>query len=248
MRKFIAGDIHGSYKALKQVLKQVNFDYEIDKLIFLGDVCDGFSEVDKCIEELMLIKHLVFVRGNHDQWTLDFYEGRMKKNISSNWSSWQIHGGKATYECYGKTMPQKHLDFLNSSIFYHEEDDCLFVHGGFDPSYDISKQFGENLMWNRHLVHYVYDNQLKKTICEKYKDIFVGHTPLISFKSKKFDSNQPQRWANVNLLDTGCAFTGVLTLMNLEDKTYVSSDPSMILYPDEPGRNGKTYNELIKKL
>ncbi len=244
MRKFILGDLHSSYKALKQVLNKVNFDYENDKLIFLGDLMDSYSEPDKCTEELMNIKNFVFIRGNHDQWGIDFYEGKMKKRISSDFASWQAHGGRATYECYGETMPKEHLDFLKSSVFYHEEDDCLFVHGGIDPNYDISKQYPEIFMWDRSLVQRAYENQLKKTVCEKYKDIFVGHTPLQSFNSKKFDPNKPQRWANVNLLDTGCAFNGVLTLMNLEDRTYVNSDPSMLLYPDERGRNRSSYNEI----
>ena len=28
MREFVIGDIHGGYRALKQVLDRVNFDYE----------------------------------------------------------------------------------------------------------------------------------------------------------------------------------------------------------------------------
>ena len=48
-RTFALGDIHGNYKALKQCLERSNFDYDNDTLIFLGDVCDGWTDVYKCI-------------------------------------------------------------------------------------------------------------------------------------------------------------------------------------------------------
>lgn len=42
-RRFCIGDIHGAYLAFKQLLDDVNFDYENDKLISLGDIVDGWS-------------------------------------------------------------------------------------------------------------------------------------------------------------------------------------------------------------
>ncbi|NJK86327.1 MAG: hypothetical protein HC906_10500 [Bacteroidales bacterium] len=44
-RTFVIGDIHGAFKALVQCLERSEFDYEHDKLICLGDVCDGWPEV-----------------------------------------------------------------------------------------------------------------------------------------------------------------------------------------------------------
>lgn len=47
MKRFVVGDIHGGYKALAQCLKRSEFDPEKDFLISLGDICDGWPEVDK---------------------------------------------------------------------------------------------------------------------------------------------------------------------------------------------------------
>jgi len=245
MKKFVLGDIHGSHKGLLQVLKKSNFDYENDQLFFVGDVVDGWSQVDKCIEELMKIKNLIFLRGNHDQWAIDFYEQKMHKTLSSEYSSWMHHGGESTFNCYGEIMPKEHLDFLRSSIYYYELDDSIFVHGGFDFSYDIEKQMGYNFMWDRRLVQYAFDNQLKKRINEKYVNVYVGHTPLQSFNSIKFDPMTPQKWSGIWLMDTGCAFGGRLSLMDIETNEMFFSDRSMELYPDEKGRNKFTYNQMM---
>ncbi|MCA9398849.1 MAG: metallophosphoesterase, partial [Candidatus Omnitrophica bacterium] len=55
MRVFAIGDIHGAYKALIQCLERSGFDYQKDRLIVLGDVCDGYPQAKKCISELLKI-------------------------------------------------------------------------------------------------------------------------------------------------------------------------------------------------
>jgi len=66
MKTFTIGDIHGRYKALKEVLKLSKFDYDNDKLIVLGDIVDGGINTYKVVEELLKIKNIIFVLGNHD--------------------------------------------------------------------------------------------------------------------------------------------------------------------------------------
>ena len=66
MKRYVLGDIHGNFKALKQVLKRSKFDYEKDELIIIGDVVDGYSCSFEVVEELLKIKNKVFILGNHD--------------------------------------------------------------------------------------------------------------------------------------------------------------------------------------
>lgn len=66
MRTFTMSDCHGGHKAMLQCFERANFDYQNDKLIFNGDVNDGWDQTYECLEELMKIKNLVFVSGNHD--------------------------------------------------------------------------------------------------------------------------------------------------------------------------------------
>ena len=74
MRRFVMGDIHGGHKALVQCLERSGFDRDKDQLIQLGDITDGFQDVYECVEELLKIKNLVAIRGNHDEWFREFIE------------------------------------------------------------------------------------------------------------------------------------------------------------------------------
>lgn len=51
-RTLAIGDIHGGFKALKQVLERANVT-EKDTLIFLGDYVDGWSESSQIIQFLI---------------------------------------------------------------------------------------------------------------------------------------------------------------------------------------------------
>lgn len=70
-KRFAIGDIHGRYNALLEVLKKSKFNYQEDELIVLGDVSDGGYNTYEVIEELLKIKNLIFIMGNHDEWFLN---------------------------------------------------------------------------------------------------------------------------------------------------------------------------------
>ena len=65
-KRYVLGDVHANFKALKQVLKKSKFDYEKDELIIIGDVVDGYNSSFEVVEELLKIKNKVFIIGNHD--------------------------------------------------------------------------------------------------------------------------------------------------------------------------------------
>ena len=91
-KTFVLGDIHGAYKALTQVLDQSRFDYEKDTLISLGDTCDGWPDTRKCFDELLKIKNLVYILGNHDFWALRWMEENFREAICERIV--EINGGK----------------------------------------------------------------------------------------------------------------------------------------------------------
>jgi serine/threonine protein phosphatase 1 len=76
-RDFVVGDLHGHKKLLDDLLLQVSFDYEVDRLFSVGDLCDRGPDSMGCIN---LLKEPWFysVLGNHEEMLL--YE--LKKNIS----------------------------------------------------------------------------------------------------------------------------------------------------------------------
>ena len=75
--------------------------------------------------------------------------------------------------------------------------------------------------------HLYYPKRLKL-----YKEIYIGHTPTTRIK-ETVPINKSCIW-NV---DTGAAFVGPLTILNIDTKKYWQSEPLPQLYPNEKGRN-----------
>jgi serine/threonine protein phosphatase 1 len=231
------GDIHGGYKALLECLQKVNFDYENDTLIQLGDVCDGWSEVYECVEELLKIKNLIAIRGNHDQW---FYEFIRTGIHGSQWTQ----GAEATRSSYGKRsfmIPESHEKFFGTQLNYYIDDkNRCFVHGGFNRHYPINKQayqyiyYCDRDLWAQALSHgSMISNPKKYRFKNEFEEIFIGHTTTSHWNK----DSKPMNAANVWNLDTGGGFEGYLTIMNVDTKEYWQSTKLKELYPDERGRN-----------
>ena len=258
MKRFVFSDSHGGYKAMVQCLERCGFNNDSDQLFFLGDVVDGWSQTKESIELLLGIRHLVHLLGNHDQWAIKGYtsmlllESDQEEDVNELYS-WILQGGAATIKSYGagKNMPKAHLQFLQNAKPYHvTEDNILLVHAGFDPESAIENTNTDYLIWSRNFVNKYYTLYTKnqKSITPKpdiivpgYKEIYLGHTPTINLNQKQV---LPLQMGNIILMDTGAAFSGCLSVMDLDTKEVWQSDQLMQLYPEEPGRNGMSWNEL----
>lgn len=250
-KKFVIGDIHGSAKGLKQIFEKSGFDFEKDKAIFLGDICDGWSQVKECMDFIMTIPNKEVIMGNHDEWALYFFTNKdhyANNSVDTEYLSWKSQGGWATIQSLTKdgVVEQKYIDFLQNLKYFHEEDGNLFVHAGYDmmaimDDIHISKQHSYSLCWDRSLIRtaYEYRKDSEFSLNSPWKEIFVGHTPTISFNDFY---KTPQNWLNLWAVDTGAAFTGKLSMMNIETKELFQSDECRRLYPDEAGRNKKSFN------
>ncbi len=227
VNNFVIGDIHGAYRALIQCLEKVRFDYENDRLICMGDVYDGWSEARPCIDELLKIKNLTYLLGNHDSWTLDWALTGIEN------SAWLRQGGLATIDSYKGKLIKEHKDFLLNAKLYHLENNKLFVHAGINPEIDLDKQNKEILTDNRAFVQDAYTSSridINKRFT-KYDEVYVGHTPTI-----RYGIDYPLKCGEIWLMDTGAGWNGRLTIMNIDTKEYFQSDIVTALYPDEKGR------------
>jgi len=224
MKTFVIGDIHGSYKAMLQCFERSGFDYDKDRLIVLGDVCDGYPEVNRCLDEILKMKHYHYIIGNHDLWALKWAESGWKENL------WLSQGGKTTIESYGgQPMPKSHIDLLKSASFWFEYEDKLFVHGGFDPHKPISFQDKEKFVWDRTLITHAQQIDVVNPDYKfsEFKEIYLGHTP-----TTKLDSTKPLKLCNVWDMDTGAGWGGKLSIMDVGTKEYWQSDLTSELYPN----------------
>lgn len=243
MKTWTIGDIHGSAKALKQVIERSGADIKKDKFIVLGDVTDGWSEVAESIEILMTItiENLVYITGNHDLWVREFLnlETISPNIILPKYRSWIIQGGQATIDSYERNpeLLDKHLEFLNNSSPYHIDNNRLFVHGGYLPHIPIEEQEEFDLAWDRWFWMATLEGGIdEEKNYQNYDEIYIGHTPTIKFgESSKYQ--KPLNYGNVWNMDTGATYTGKLSIMNIDTKEVFQSDIVKYLYPNEKGRN-----------
>ena len=241
MRTLVIGDIHSGKKAIPQVLERAKITTQ-DHLIFLGDYIDSWSDAYETVAYLIALNkthNCTFIRGNHDglcrEWLITGKEN----------PKWLAHGGTATRDSYlkaGKENWPAHLNFYESlKDTYIDKDNRLYLHAGFTNLKGIDHEFFNQLFyWDRTLWELakalnpnlsVEDPSYPARLTQ-YKEIFIGHTPL-----SKIGHAEPQNGANVWNIDTGAAFKGPLTILDVETKEFWQSEPVYTLYPGEKGRN-----------
>ncbi|MEM7108557.1 MAG: metallophosphoesterase [Bacteroidota bacterium] len=228
MRRFVIGDIHGAYRALKQCLERSGFDYRKDLLICLGDVCDGWPETKEAVDELLAIKNLVFILGNHDFWTLEY-----ARTGSAN-ATWLKSGGDNTLKSYDGKVPTKHIELFEKAKLYYILENRLFVHAGIEIGIPIEDQGADTFLWDRSLFREAWA-QFEAGIdagLTPYEETYIGHSPI-----HRMGHKQPVQSGDIWLMDTGAGWEGgVLSLMDIDAKTVYSSDAVDTLYPPGSGR------------
>ncbi len=241
MRKIAIGGIHGGIKALKQLIRRISLK-ENDQLIFLGDYVDGWSESAQTIDFLMNLQSkysCIFIKGNHDVYCEKWLQNGEKPQ------KWLSHGGKSTirsYRDYSSKQKMIHLNFIKSMKYYHiDGDNRLFIHAGFTSMHGPSKEVYEsNYCWDRTLweIALATDEKIPKSSLffpkrlKLFKEIYIGHTPTTNY-----NSDIPMRKINVYNVDTGAAFKGKISGIDISTKEIFQSDRVQVFYPEEKGRN-----------
>lgn len=240
-RTLVFGDIHGGLKALVQLLEKAELK-ENDRLIFLGDYVDGWSESAQVIAFLMDLsqkQECVFIRGNHDVWCHEWLKNDIVNSI------WFMHGGKSTIESYQNfdaSEKEKHLEFFeNMQDYFVDERNNLFIHAGFSSMHGPEKEhYASNFSWDRTLweMALTMDKRIKKNSLSYpkrlllYNEIYIGHTPTLHYNIEI-----PMQGCNVWNIDTGAGFYGKLSCIDVETKIFCQSDVVQKFYPNEKGRN-----------
>ncbi|HLT50821.1 MAG TPA: metallophosphoesterase [Arenibacter sp.] len=241
MRKLVVGDIHSGLKALLQVMERANVGPD-DHLIFLGDYVDGWSEAVETVDFLINLRthqECTFIRGNHDALCNAWLKTGEPNPL------WLEHGGQATLNSYARSdrdVRNIHIRFYdNLKNYYIDGEDRLFIHAGFTNLKGVGQEyFPETFYWDRTLWELALSLDPLLTVEDMfypkrlvhYKEIFIGHTPVT-----RIGSTVPKNAANIWNVDTGAAFKGPLTIMDVSSKEFWQSDPVHLCYPTEVGRN-----------
>lgn len=241
MRTLVIGDIHGGLLALQQVLVRAKISKN-DRLIFLGDYVDGWSQSPQVLDFLIELKEeydCIFMRGNHDELALHWLQTKIEN------PKWLSHGGNSTVLAYSK-IPEhdilSHIDFLsNLENYYLDPQNRLFVHAGFTNVNGIHQEHTpRGFYWDRTLweMALALDKSLPKDHIyfpkrlALYDEIYIGHTD-----TTRIQSSEPVNMANVWNVDTGAAYKGKITVLDIHSKLFWQSDLVYELYPNELGRN-----------
>lgn len=128
------------------------------------------------------------------------------------------------------------------TMYYLDDENRLFLHAGFTSMHGVEKESyphkfcTDRTLWEMALVmdkkidvnHDLYPKRLRH-----YKEIYIGHTPTTNYGIQV-----PMNAVNIWNVDTGAAFKGKVTAMNIDTKAFFQSDNLPSLYPNEKGRNG----------
>jgi serine/threonine protein phosphatase 1 len=207
-RRLVVSDIHGEGHRLVQALAKAGYAPGVDRLFLLGDYIDRGTDSKATVDIVRaLVKDgAVALKGNHDAMPVQ------ASMDPGSYTFWVRHnGGDTTVRDFGGLPPHDVLAWLNELPLYYEEPDCILVHAGILPGYPLDKQGEDVLCWIRGDFHQRY----------RGKKVFFGHTPTPHL-------HREMRWEpwygeDKVGIDTGAAYGGNLTLMNIDSgETWVA--------------------------
>lgn len=222
-RAYVVGDIHGRLDLLDELLSRIHAD--IDRrparktlLVFVGDLIDRGPASAQVIERLRTYRRdgvrTVFLLGNHEEVML-----RVVGGDASLIRNWLRFGGAECLKSYGadsrniarqsdadalraiqKTIPRRHVEFLESFADTCRFGDYLIVHAGIRPGVEVEQQRQSDLRWIRD--PFLFDETDHGFV------VVHGHTisPQIDERENRIG------------IDTGAYRTGVLTALAIEGK------------------------------
>lgn len=249
-KKFIVGDLHGSYDKLMKALDNAKFSDE-DTLYCTGDIGDRGNKIYKTLDFVMSLgDRFKSVFGNHDIWAYEYLNETISREA---YDCWDYNGGYNTYLELKKNKDrlEEFKEFYGSMPYVIEEDTFRIMH---TPTYkwvwersniDIHDITLANLNKSDMLWDMVYDEDVfdrsiiysSKYFTEKVVNIkdfndsvdfskltIVGHTPLK--KGVLYD-----REMNLICVDTAgfCnksryGFNGSITVMDLNSFEWFNSN------------------------
>ncbi len=203
---YVVGDIHGMYESLMAMLRDINFNSEVDRLIAVGDLVDRGPDSLKCLE-LLDEPWFYSVLGNHEELMITAVLDHSDTYFAmwlANGGNWSVDVDKKLLETWAQRI--SHLPLTIS--FKNQHGKRIGVCHAEYPAEDWSERTQLNrtesnaLIWSRNQI------KLKEHRTVKNVDVlFHGHTPV----------NEPIILGNSHFIDTGCFQSNVLTIENVNN-------------------------------
>ncbi len=209
-RILCCSDIHGHLEALRRVLFAAQWRPACDTLVLLGDYIDRGPSPRQVVNELRVLLRcpgVVALRGNHESMLWQYLKGNLSQE------QYLDNGGGRTLEAYRDDPDALATDaeFLVGLPTYFETDSYIFVHAGLRPGTPLEQQDDYELVWIRDEFIQGY----------RGKTVVFGHSPttLMSGDTEVY-------WGQDKIgIDTGVAYGGCLTLLELPSGKVFQSPP-----------------------
>lgn len=220
-RAYVVGDVHGRLDLLEDLLAKVHAELQHHParktlLVFVGDLIDRGPSSAQVIERLRTYRRpgiqTVFLLGNHEEVLLRIIGGE-----SELITKWRWFGGSECLQSYGvdpaqfarlgepdalaavrASIPQEHVEFLETFADSCRFGDYLFVHAGIRPGVQLELQTQSDLRWIRE--PFLFNETDHGFV------VVHGHTI----------TDDVQDLPNRIGIDTGAYRTGVLTALAIE--------------------------------
>lgn len=210
---YIIGDVHGCFKTLMALIKQLPKDV---KLVFVGDLIDRGLDSTKDLEFVKEGGHPC-IMGNHEKMfleTMDNNQGVIEKTIATK--IWLQNGGDTTQESIDSAFSQEELETyvtwiasLPSFLEYNIPDEngkTLFITHGFGLPYWERRHNSKYHSKFRH-------NRFKKLIdTQKVREHYNYDKEYMNHPVFNVFGHDPQEDGKVDItssyaaIDTGCMY------------------------------------------
>jgi len=158
MADYIVGDVQGCITSLKNLLSKINFNYDSDRLFFLGDVVNrGENNLETMKFILSHQDNFEMVLGNHDIHLIACHFDHKKIKKSDNFE-----------DILYSSLRDKIIEYLLNRSLSIELDGSILVHAGIPP------------IWSKEDVFYFSDyikSKMQSSNPKKFIDSIYSNNP-----------------------------------------------------------------------
>lgn len=199
-KDYVVGDVHGMFTALEQLLAQVDFDMDKDRLFCVGDLVDRGPKSAEALDWLEQ-RWFFACRGNHEHFAINSLDAEeLSFWIDNNGGEWWLDLSPEDQEMFRQRLLEMPLAIeveTNTGV-------VGIVHADIPPRLNW-EEFCEQLrqrdeevihyaLFSRNRIHGTHTNLAVET--SELDRFYCGHTPV----------REVQRIENVSFIDTAAVY------------------------------------------
>lgn len=217
MSIYVCSDLHGCAIEFFDLLDLIKFS-ESDTLYIIGDIFDRGPDPLIIYDFIKDKENIIFIRGNHEQFFIDFCESVTDDNLEESCDIWLANGGGVTLSAIINRDKEYYTElyaYLKKSPYIKKVQDYILVHAGLElpAGYEnmkldeiVSHQSEYSLLWDRTFIE--SDDYIKDIT------VIVGHTPTEYINPGQY--NIIHKKGKI-LIDCGLVYGGKLGCLRLDD-------------------------------